>query len=665
MKRKVTAFPPAPGKAASLGSCSVAPTPSACALPKNSTLATAPDLDAIRATDLAILLSFLPERHAYSLELAEQLPTLVEDLNVAVPEKVTVLRSHVVSAGLLELELQLNSQIGDTNSGTNISNSSDYSFSSWTVRIGGEGPGLEHTGALANTQHDAKAPVAVRITVPISHALVDDIGYLDNAVWSMLPEWPSLVQIVTMIVTVLSGPVTIDSNSVHTTNNIHSAQNMQDAYNDTWYAAQRHTSNKYALMHEYVKVSEHAYLLGNRLTCDATTITSWLQPQFVHMVANLKAALFEAAFAEGAYHNNTGGNKTSVTSHNSGDDSGDDVHVSALMNYHNARKVAHIWRTHVTENSAGIYSFDMFTPRFCNTFIDEMAQYEHSSLPRRRPNTMNNYGLIMNDIGMHGLMTHLMDVYLVPLVQVLFCDEPVAYGLDHHHSFIVQYKRSSVELAGADAVDTNSDVNSDVLHTRAAPATVTLPPGDKGLDMHHDSSEVTVNICLGKEGFTGGGLRFCGLAGTPQYRKLQYTLQHVLGRAVVHLGRHRHGADDLLPPVSSGANINTTTATDTSVTTSAVIGTADAATATTTIAADAPTATTSPTILIAERLNLIMWLRSSAFRGAAAYGHIHPDGFPRIPEPKGFVPDLCCLSKFNDSDYVKQVEAAAVQHSMV
>ena len=28
--------------------------------------------------------------------------------------------------------------------------------------------------------------------------------------------------------------------------------------------------------------------------------------------------------------------------------------------------------------------------------------------------------------------------------------------------------------------------------------------------MHHDASEATLNVCLGREGFTGGGLRFCG-----------------------------------------------------------------------------------------------------------------------------------------------------------
>ena len=46
-----------------------------------------------------------------------------------------------------------------------------------------------------------------------------------------------------------------------------------------------------------------------------------------------------------------------------------------------------------------------------------------------------------------------------------------------------------------------------------------------------------------------------------------------------------------------------------------------------------------------------MWARSSAFRAAVAYGNgsLLPDGYPRLPEYG--TPDLCCLSRSNDSDY--------------
>lgn len=74
--------------------------------------------------------------------------------------------------------------------------------------------------------------------------------------------------------------------------------------------------------------------------------------------------------------------------------------------------------------------------------------------------------------------------------------------------------------------------------------------------------------------------------------------------AIIHLGRQRHGADD---------------------------------------------------IAAGERLNLIVWARSSAFRGAAAYGLCAPDGYPQEEEDGS--PEKLCLSKSNDRDYALQLAA--------
>ena len=129
--------------------------------------------------------------------------------------------------------------------------------------------------------------------------------------------------------------------------------------------------------------------------------------------------------------------------------------------------------------------------------------------------------------------------------------------------------------------------------------------GDSHLDMHHDAAEVTLNVCLGKE-FRGSGLRFCGRFGDSDHRKASALCAHTPGYAILHLGRQRHGAD---------------------------------------------------TITEGERLNLIMWARSSAFRAAAAYGHTPPDGYPHQPE-RG-PPDQLCLSQSNDADYEIALAALA------
>ena len=47
--------------------------------------------------------------------------------------------------------------------------------------------------------------------------------------------------------------------------------------------------------------------------------------------------------------------------------------------------------------------------------------------------------------------------------------------------------------------------------------------------LHHDDSDVTLNVCLGKE-FTGATLSFCGGFGDSLHRKHTHTYTHQKGR---------------------------------------------------------------------------------------------------------------------------------------
>ena len=46
-------------------------------------------------------------------------------------------------------------------------------------------------------------------------------------------------------------------------------------------------------------------------------------------------------------------------------------------------------------------------------------------------------------------------------------------------------------------------------------------------------------------GGDGPHLRFCGFVGDEAHRRRTVTLRHALGRAVIHLGPHRHGATEV------------------------------------------------------------------------------------------------------------------------
>ena len=78
----------------------------------------------------------------------------------------------------------------------------------------------------------------------------------------------------------------------------------------------------------------------------------------------------------------------------------------------------------------------------------------------------------------------------------------------------------------------------------------------RSLTVPHRSSpscgrDVTLNVCLGKE-FVAAGLTFCGDLGTPDHRKQSFCYKHARGVGLLHLGRRRHGADD----ISDGHRVN-------------------------------------------------------------------------------------------------------------
>ena len=166
-------------------------------------------------------------------------------------------------------------------------------------------------------------------------------------------------------------------------------------------------------------------------------------------------------------------------------------------------------RSILREEVAGrVFSFELLRPFFCDLLLAELENYESSGLPSHRPNTMNNYGLIVNEIGMRLLIDDLQQRWLLPLTRLLFPKEGATFST--HHSFMVQYRQGQ----------------------------------DLGLDMHHDDSDVTLNVCLGRQ-FTGATLSFCGGFGRADHRRHVHTYAHRRGRAILHLGTHRHGADDI------------------------------------------------------------------------------------------------------------------------
>jgi hypothetical protein len=153
----------------------------------------------------------------------------------------------------------------------------------------------------------------------------------------------------------------------------------------------------------------------------------------------------------------------------------------------------------------GIVHFKtLFSEEFCHDLIEEVDAIERSGLPLVRPNSMNNYGVVLADFGFNTLWIQLLD-YLRPMLLCYY--GPLVSSLDQHHSFIVKYKMSE----------------------------------QKGLGFHYDNSDLTLNLCLGKK-FSGGDLYFKGIYSSPETHNEEFIYSHKIGETIFHLGQHRHGA---------------------------------------------------------------------------------------------------------------------------
>lgn len=173
------------------------------------------------------------------------------------------------------------------------------------------------------------------------------------------------------------------------------------------------------------------------------------------------------------------------------------------------------FRNIMTEPSPGIFTFEMLQPRFCELLLAEVENFErwvHETKFRiMRPNTMNKFGAVLDDFGLESMLEKLMEDFIRPMSRVFF-PEVGGSTLDAHHGFVVEYGKLR----------------------------------DTDLSFHVDDAEVTLNVCLGKQ-FSGGELYFRGIrcekhVHTETQPDEPFDYSHVPGRAVLHRGRHRHGA---------------------------------------------------------------------------------------------------------------------------
>ena len=243
----------------------------------------------------------------------------------------------------------------------------------------------------------------------------------------------------------------------------------------------------------------------------------------------------------------------------------------------------------------GIYSLPFLREDAARRLGQETANFVKQGHLSASPNSMNDYGVVLSPDGLDGLDGMLDVVYeaFATLNAALYAVDSPAVDTSEaaasaasaaradgccaaHHAFVVQYNASE----------------------------------QRGLDMHHDASDVTLNVCLEQDDAVAtlsSRLNFCGFVGDASHRKRTISYRHSVGRAVIHLGAHRHGATD---------------------------------------------------ILAGTRQNLIVWGQSSRKQPGSSSNEprrggmrLHPDESP---------PDLDCLSWTHDADYEEHRELPPV-----
>ena len=229
-------------------------------------------------------------------------------------------------------------------------------------------------------------------------------------------------------------------------------------------------------------------------------------------------------------------------------------------------------RSLFTPAAKGVWRFPLFTPLFCEKMLDELRHAEASGVPLRRPNGMNRFGAILEDVpggvSFDKSLSYLTRRHLRPLSQMLFPWLVAAGDADEHYGFVVRYKPGE-DVSLAQVRETKRRPQPQP-RTEPSPSPANPRPGRPPrpqpssphtlaliLAQHADASVATLNVNLGERGFQGGALTFRGVRfvdAQPQAQPASRVdfAQFAPGEAVLHLGGQYHAAE----PTTEGCRIN-------------------------------------------------------------------------------------------------------------
>jgi len=178
-------------------------------------------------------------------------------------------------------------------------------------------------------------------------------------------------------------------------------------------------------------------------------------------------------------------------------------------------------RSLVEEVHPGVFVAELIRPEWCRALLGALDAHDQRCRAEGEtpepPNSMHEYGIVLESAGLDAPMQWLATTVLSPLARELF-PELAPNGLIAQHAFLADYGEGR----------------------------------DTDLSLHVDQSEVTLDLCLTTD-FKGGelvfeGRRCFGHLDYPARTDELFEYAHHFGRAVIHAGKNRHRA----LPIRSG-----------------------------------------------------------------------------------------------------------------
>ena len=152
-----------------------------------------------------------------------------------------------------------------------------------------------------------------------------------------------------------------------------------------------------------------------------------------------------------------------------------------------------------------VFTLPVFTDAFTSMLVEELRHSQsQTAVNFTRPNSMNNYGAVLSELGLSQTMADVLEVYLKPLMALAFPDWAGA-TVDSHHAFTIEYETG----------------------------------GDTTLDRHMDDSEVTLNVCIGGT-FTGSAVEFNDVRDHGPSADSVIVVDHQPGVGLLHVGQQFH-----------------------------------------------------------------------------------------------------------------------------